>query len=165
MRKNFDFTGRKHFQRVKLQTIVGLSKLVGKGISNPHNLRRSLATLRAYSLASKAVGNGTFSSQVMQHHLILLHPIPSHPIPSHPIHRSSYWLTWWTGGGVSWQVACDSIRQCEDQQAQERPRDGGRSLPSHCRGPHHHSWHACRMVARSLQLPLEAKEYPSSCQT
>eukprot|EP00026_Physarum_polycephalum_P000226 Phypoly_transcript_00226.p1 GENE.Phypoly_transcript_00226~~Phypoly_transcript_00226.p1 ORF type:complete len:1906 (-),score=310.18 Phypoly_transcript_00226:3-5720(-) len=64
MRKNFDFTGRKHFQRVKLQTIVGLSKLVGKGISNPHNLRRSLATLRAYSLASKSVGNGLFSTQV-----------------------------------------------------------------------------------------------------
>lgn len=65
MRKNFDFTGRKHFQRVKLQTIVGLSKLVGKGISNPQNLRISLATLREYSLASKSVGNGLLSTQVL----------------------------------------------------------------------------------------------------
>lgn len=69
MRKNFDFTARKHFQRVKLQTIVGLSKLVGKGISDPHNLRCSLATLRAYALASKSVGNGVFSAQVFHQFL------------------------------------------------------------------------------------------------
>ncbi len=67
MRKNYDFTaGKKNFQRVKMQTIVGMSKLVGKGISNAHNLRRSLATLRAYAQVSRAVGSGTFSEQVLK---------------------------------------------------------------------------------------------------
>ncbi len=47
MKKNFEADGNS-FTRVKVQTTISLSKLVGKGIKTDKYLRRSLATISKY---------------------------------------------------------------------------------------------------------------------
>eukprot|EP01114_Cavostelium_apophysatum_P003911 TRINITY_DN1404_c0_g1_i1.p1 TRINITY_DN1404_c0_g1~~TRINITY_DN1404_c0_g1_i1.p1 ORF type:complete len:1840 (+),score=629.05 TRINITY_DN1404_c0_g1_i1:76-5595(+) len=49
MKKNYE-EAKNNFTRVKVQTTIAISKLVGKGIRSARNLRRSLATISKYAL-------------------------------------------------------------------------------------------------------------------
>ena len=66
MKKNFESDGHS-FTRVKVQTTISLSKLVGKGIKTDKYLRRSLATISKYVVTQVKSGNSSqniFAGQV-----------------------------------------------------------------------------------------------------